>query len=152
MTRTSRIARSAHPFLAAAPLALAIIAAGAHAAESGRCIAPASLPPVPAAVAIGKDAGENVAALRRSLGEWQSYRLQLLDRLEKECATARPALSTGADCEIAPLEDAWDDFQLTGNDVEDSMHIAAELRYIKLSAADLRSRFVLCREPGKAGG
>lgn len=152
MTYVRPVARIARQLLAAMALALALTAVTARAVESERCIEASSLPLVPADAVIGDDAGENVRAMRRSLNEWRSYRRLLLERLEAECGGSAPALTARTDCDVAPLEDAWDDLQLSGNEVEDSMQIAAELRYVKLSATDLRSRLVLCRAPlGKAG-
>lgn len=119
--------------------------------QSAPCIDPATIPLAPPAPQITADASENLRALRQSLEEWQSYRLVVVARLNSECATQVPAVQSPADCEIGPLENAWDDRQLTGSPAEDSMQLAAALRYVRLSATDIRNRLVQCGTPSENG-
>lgn len=136
-------------------MAAALGLAGAAIASVGpgeACVEPDSLPAAPSAFNITQDPSKNVEALRQSLLEWQGYRLALVSRLKSECAKQEPAVKVASDCEIGPLEDAWDEQQLTGGAAEDSIELAVALRYLKLSAADIRGRLILCPTPSYTGG
>jgi hypothetical protein len=150
MMRQGLYLRSAH----AAALAVALGFTGAGIASDGpgeACVEPGSLPAAPSVVNITQDASENVEALRQSLAQWQGYRLALVSHLKAECAKQMRALTASSDCEIGPLEGAWDDQQLTGGAAENSIQLAVALRYVMLSATDIRGRFVSCRTSSQSG-